>query len=87
MIDLNEFVDWAVGAKTGDNIEYYRGFLAEDRDASRSKLSTVNRTQLNQVASRAMNWSDAGTVVLVQRRNGFADYSYLAVRCDAPYQA
>ena len=81
--DQNGFVDWLVEAAPGDICAYYRGSLAYDRDAEKSKLGQKKRRQLAQLADQLMHSSDLGLVYLLQRRLGIDDSLYLAVRSSA----
>jgi hypothetical protein len=68
----SEFHDWVRAAPVGAWAEYWRGFLAFDRQCFVPHSI--------EVGSAAMARSDDRHVVLLQRRLGFADYSYLAKR-------
>lgn len=79
-INENGFVDWLVDAEPGSSLVYYRGHLAHDRMASTKVLEASQRSALNAVASRAMAAAESGFVLLVQKRLGFGDALYIAVR-------
>ena len=70
---------WAARAAPGDVIEYHRGHLAQDRNRSPSGLSRAACIHLDRTANVALAMEAAGQVLLVQRRHGDGDYSYLAV--------
>jgi hypothetical protein len=74
-----DFCAWIGQAFPGAILEYHRGFLAVDANSPlRGDLGRRTR-ELSLLARRARWASDAGLVHLVQRRNGPADFSYLAV--------
>lgn len=81
--DHNGIVDWLVEAAPGDICAYYRGTLAYDRDAEKSKLGQNKRRQLRHLADHLLQSSDLGLVYLLQRRLGVDDSLYLAVRSSA----
>ncbi len=66
------FAMWLAEAPKGNTHEYHRGFLPRDRS---------DFAGLARAADFAAAAADSGNVALVQKRNGFLDYSYLAVRC------
>ncbi len=78
---LNEaaLTAWFGAAAAGDRIEYWRGYLAIDANATASKLEPDDRRELGRVAARAFRLAEQGKAHLVQRRHGEADYSYLLV--------
>ena len=78
---LNEaaFCAWFGAAAAGDRIEYWRGHLAVDVNATESLLAHDDRRQLGRVAGRAYRLAEDGKAHLVQRRHGDGDYSYLLV--------
>ncbi len=73
---LMAFIDVAF---PGDVFEYYRGFLAVDRDQGVSKLSERERAAASKVARRAALAAEAGLVHLLQRRLGPGEFSYIVV--------
>lgn len=85
--DENAFVDWLVGAKAGDTLAYYRGHLAFDRDPLQSGLGEFRRLKLTHLADRAMECCERRQVLLVQRRMGKDDWTYLAIRSCQPLSA
>lgn len=76
----NTFRAWLENAKPGDRIEYHRGFLPLDRDRGVSPLGEKRRRELVSISARAAALADAGDVLLVQRRHGDCDYSYVAIQ-------
>jgi hypothetical protein len=76
--------DWIASARPGERVEYYRGLLARDRMPSAQALTDRDRLGLVALAKRAMQVAEDGGVVLVQRRHGDGDYSYIAVRARSP---
>jgi hypothetical protein len=72
-----EFCVWVGQALPGDRIEYHRGFLALDREDSRS--GHPDAAQLRRLADRARWAAEAGLVHLVQRRLGPDRFAYLAI--------
>jgi hypothetical protein len=82
--DENAFVDWLVRAKAGDALAYYRGHLAFDRDPLQTTLGEFRRLKLTHLADRAMECCERRQVLLVQRRVGKNDWTYLAIRSGEP---
>lgn len=78
--DENGFVDWLVDAEPGDATAYYRGHLSHDRCESTKVHSPEDRRRLVAIAKRALAAQESGSVHLVQRRLGEADFLYIAVR-------
>ena len=74
-----EFHTWLVQAKPGERLEYHHGFLAVDR-SSASPLSERERRALTKLAGAALKAAETDQVHLVQRRNGPADFIYLAIK-------
>ena len=58
-------LEWVRDAEPGDQHVYFRGELHQSAE-------TVRRDALDLEAG--------GTVLLVQKRHGFGDYSYIAIR-------
>ena len=79
MLDDASLGAWFGAAAVGDRIEYWRGYLAIDANATQSGLEPDDRRQLGRVAARAFRLAEQGKAHLVQRRHGEADYSYLLV--------
>jgi hypothetical protein len=74
-----DFSDWLRHAGPGDGIEYHRGVLAWDRQPGRSPLPADLRDELIGIANLALALVEEGRLLLVQRRHGAGDYSYLAI--------
>lgn len=79
MLDEPALCAWFGAAAAGDRIEYWRGYLAIDANATESNLVPDDRRQLGRVAARALRLAEQGKAHLVQRRHGPGDYSYLLV--------
>ena len=79
---LDEFYAWlGGGAKPGDTFEYYRGYLARDREPdTRGLVPTERQTKVNELANGVYLAWEMGQVTLVQRRYGHCNYGYLAQR-------
>jgi hypothetical protein len=73
------FRTWCARARSGERIEYYRGYLATDRSKGTSSLTEAERRKLTAVADHALALSDQGNLHLLQERHGDRDYSYWAV--------
>jgi hypothetical protein len=73
------FSAWLARARTGERLEYHRGFLAVDRVKGTSALNESARRKLATVAGQASALSDQGRLHLLQERYGDRDYSYWAV--------
>lgn len=79
-IDAAGLRRWLDEAQPGDNLIYYRGFVAFDVVPYGSRLSEDDRAELIRVASLARAASDLRQACLVQKRHGDGDYSYVLVR-------
>lgn len=79
-----EFCAWLSQADPGDVLEYHRGFLIVDRMPARKGHADTRSSQLDLLAKCAMRAAEYGLVLLVQRRNGPSDFSYLAVARKRP---
>jgi hypothetical protein len=73
------FRAWVARAKPGERLEYHQGFLTVDRSPG-SRLAEHERRLLTTLAGAALSAAEADQVHLVQRRNGPADFSYLAIK-------
>ena len=73
------FRAWVAGARPGEWLEYHRGLLALDRVKGTSSLREAERRKLTAVADHASALAGQGTLHLLQKRHGHADYSYWAV--------
>lgn len=74
------FCIWLETAKTGQTLEYHRGFLAEDANPQLSQLPEAHRIDLTRLAGRAYRAAEQRLVHLVQRRLMSGSFSYLAIR-------
>ena len=84
------FTAWVGQAAPCEVFEYHRGFLAVDIDAKSSPLSWQERVELEQLAKKALFFSERNLVHLVQSRRAEGDYSYFAIvrrRPDPPTHA
>ena len=75
----NAFVDWLFTHDV-ERLVYHRGFLARDTDPDQGRMNKPERLELLHVARRAMDGSDKDALCLVQKKHGFEDYSYIAVK-------
>ena len=73
-------------ADPGDRIEYHRGLLAADRARGLSSLANADRRELGAIADRTLALAEEGRLLLVQKRHGPDDYSYLAIMSKRPFQ-
>jgi hypothetical protein len=80
------FCGWIGQAEPGDRLEYHRGLLAVDRRENFSLLGNADRRELAAIADRALALADEGRLLLVQKRHGPADFSYLALMPKRPSQ-
>jgi hypothetical protein len=76
---VTAFRGWLARAKPGERLEYFRGLLALDRVKGTSSLGEAERRKLAAVADYASALAGQGTLHLLQKRHGHADYSYWAV--------
>jgi hypothetical protein len=74
-----ELCAWLAQADPQHVLEYHRGFLALDRSRAGGRLREQDAIELSRVADRAWLAARLGLVLLLQRRNGPDDYSYLLV--------
>ncbi len=81
-----DFCRWIGEADPGDRIEYHRGLLAADRVRGLSLLANADRRELGAIADRALALAEEGRLLLVQKRQGPGDYSYLAIMPKRPSQ-
>lgn len=79
VIDEKHLCRWLGSAEPGDIVEYHRGFLALDTMPHGSWFPEHDRVELCRVARRTQWAFQKGLVHLLQRRNGPADFIYLAV--------
>lgn len=79
-----EFEKWLKRAKPGARTTYHYGFLIRDRG---DPPTTPASRAIDGSAKAAMAASGAGLVVLVQRRQGYMQYDYMAVRSRRPLAA
>jgi hypothetical protein len=82
-IPLGTFNRWLLRALPGQQLEYHRGLLVRDRSPA-SELAEDGRRALARIADAALEAADDGLVLLVQRRNGELDFSYLAIKAARP---
>lgn len=75
---------WAARAAPGARCVYHRGHLTEDRHPITTRLGEAARRQLDRTADLALAMAATGQVLLVQRRHGDGDYSYIAIKATAP---
>jgi hypothetical protein len=81
------FCDWIASADPGQRIEYYRGLLLHDRVPNTTALQPRERVALVALAKRARQTAEDGRVLLVQRRHGEGDYSYIAIKARQQHRA
>ena len=73
------FRAWLARANPGERLEYHRGYLTVDRSPG-SRLAEHDRRAVTELAGAAREAAETDQVHLVQRRNGPADFSYLAIK-------
>jgi hypothetical protein len=78
-----EFCGWLAMAAPGDSTVYYRGHLGRDRCRSTTGLSEPNRQRLIALARQTLLAAEDGRVHLLQRRDGYGECSYIAVKARA----
>ena len=74
------FSAWVARARPGQRLVYHRGLLLHERMPSSNALQPRDRVALVALAKRAMQAAEHGRVLLLQRRHGNSDYSYIAVK-------
>jgi hypothetical protein len=75
---------WLGTAAPGDQLAYYRGFLAVDLASTDGALTKAERAELRRVARRALFAAENGLAHLLQRRNGPDDFTYLLIARPRP---
>ena len=70
---------WLRQAVPGEQVAYWRGFLARDTRGTQHGTSDTERNCLRAVARRAWLMSEAGQVHLVQRRISPGVFEYIAI--------
>ena len=75
---------WVGRAEAGARIEYHHGHLSVDRSHETTSLDEKTRQSLAKVADRAFALAGKGLLILVQRRLGEGQFSYLAIKASAP---
>jgi hypothetical protein len=80
------FFAWLERAEPGQRLAYHRGLLLRDR-APESKLTKGERRAVAQIADAVFEAAEQGRVLLVQRRHGPSDFSYLAVKAGSAFEA
>ena len=73
------FFAWLERAEPGQRLAYHRGLLLRDRSPA-SKLAGGDRRALARIADAVFQAAEQGRVLLVQRRHGPFDFSYLAIK-------
>lgn len=77
----NSFMLWLKGAKRGDKVVYFDGFLMRDREiAVRSGFFSHDLPPRFKAAIMAWKAYLDGFVILTQHRRGEGEYEYIAVR-------
>lgn len=79
---IDKFYAWlGGGAKPGDTFEYYRGYLAQDREPVMRGLEATDRQQeVSALGDGVYRAWEMGQVALVQKKFAIRDYGYLAQR-------
>lgn len=83
MTDLNDVAVWFQAAKPGEKLVYHTGHLAYDCSPE-GGWKIEKRKSLRAAADFLMKSSDAGAVILVQRRVANKVFDYIAVRTSCP---
>ena len=78
-IRRDEFLAWIDGATPGARVAYHRGWLNIDRTRGPSRFGEASRRELDAIADRAHALAEEGRLILIQKRHGDGDYSYLAI--------
>lgn len=78
---------WIGQAEPGDVLDYHRGFLAIDINATTSRLTDGDRRTLIRIARRALWAAEHGLVHLVQLRGGEGDFHYRMIARPRPRHA
>ena len=79
----DDFCGWLAMAMPGDATVYYRGYLGRDRCRSPGRLPEPDRQRLIALARQALLAAEDGRVHLLQRRHGYGECSYIAVKARA----
>jgi hypothetical protein len=73
------FFAWLERAEPGQRLAYHRGLLLRDRSPA-SELTAGDRRAVAEIADAAFRVAEQGRALLVQRRHGPSDFSYLAIK-------
>lgn len=79
LVSEDAFCAWLGAAAPGEVLLYHRGFLAVDCGPPVPPFAEAIGKRLSNLARRAAQAAQDGSVCLVQSRHGDGDYSYLAV--------
>lgn len=75
------FLYWLRGARSGDRVVYYDGFLMKDREhATRSGLFVDQFSPKLKSAISAWKAYMNGEVLLTQKKRDFGEYEYIATK-------
>lgn len=74
MAALTFFNNWLKGARSGEHVTYFRGFLMHLREREDAKLEQLA------LSNAAWRLAHEKKVILLQKKNGDYDYSYLAIK-------
>jgi hypothetical protein len=77
-------IAWLADADPGDQIVYWRGWLAHDTCAVRNGLTEIERKRLSRIAQQAWRMCEAGQAHLVQRRVSVGVFDYIAIARPKP---
>ena len=83
LVTPDDFCGWLAMAMPGDATVYYRGHLGRDRCRSTGRLPEPDRQRLIALARQALLAAEDGRVHLLQRRHGYGECSYIAVKARA----
>jgi len=84
-MSISVYKAWLRDAPKGETCTYYRGFLGRDRASSwsngqKNKIADLMLEYSGQIQRTGRPASKPRCVVLLQRRHGEDDYSYIAVK-------
>jgi hypothetical protein len=75
------FIYWLEKAKRGERVVYYDGFLMRDREQA-VKAGFFSDQFPAKLKSAIAAWKayTSGLVILTQKKRGFAEYEYIAIK-------
>ena len=78
MMSFKAFSNWLNKSRKGEKLSYYRGYIA---DPTIQRIAPTNdRVRVKKFQTQVMDAYDSNLVTLVQKKHGYLDYEYIAIR-------